>query len=178
MRLSGLQNAQPEMESSPWLSLPEPEPNLLLHIYCSSPHPLTAKTFPFPALTPVSGGEVAFQVHYKIDIRIKESSTGLKPARLYPHLGIHLGCTNISIPADFKMLKPMYFSFPISILGKTLAKAINPLQQPVEVWVHPAPSPRSHLPSHSARLLVIHLDEFAKATGVVVMGCFRVSKRL
>lgn len=111
-------------------------------------------------------------------MRIKKSAAGLKAAQVYPHLSTHLGCTNISIPADFSKLKPVIFLCPISILGEILAKAINTLLQPVEVWVHPAPSPCSHLPSHGACLLVIHLDEFAKATGVVVMGCFCISKCL
>lgn len=33
-------------------------------------------------------------------------------------------------------------------------------------------------PSHGAALLVVHLDEFAKATGVVVVGRLRISKCL
>lgn len=34
------------------------------------------------------------------------------------------------------------------------------------------------LPSHSAALLVVHLNEFAKATGVVVVGSLGVPKCL
>lgn len=34
------------------------------------------------------------------------------------------------------------------------------------------------LPSHSATLLVVDLNEFAKATGVVVVGCLGVPKCL
>lgn len=34
------------------------------------------------------------------------------------------------------------------------------------------------LPSHCAALLVVYLDELAKAAGVVVVGCFGVPKCL
>lgn len=34
------------------------------------------------------------------------------------------------------------------------------------------------LPSHGATLLVVHLDEFAKATGIVVVGGLGVPKGL
>lgn len=40
-----------------------------------------------------------------------KSSAGLKAAQMHPHLSTCLGCTNISIPADFSKLKSINFYF-------------------------------------------------------------------
>lgn len=140
--------------------------------------------FCFPALTAILRGKVPFQLNYKADIMIKESSTGLKPAQVYSHFSVQLRYGYIFIPMDLNMLTPA----PPLRFGKRTGQKINLL-------FHVPPTtaclgslcryeyeqhlqPDSHLPSHSARLLIIHLNKFAKATRVVVMCCFCISKSL